>query len=146
MMGSFRGPSPSSAWDHVDRSINHSSPAPNQGSRTKWTSCSGLLLQVAAEGETHGREEPVGVLVAAARAEPLEQGRAEHAGGYALVDGRLDGPAPLARVGHSAREVGQIGAVQEGLRRQVEQPGGDDAPAPPDLGDVGDVQVVLVEL
>ena len=37
------------------------------------------------------------------------------------------------------------GLSQQGLGRQVEQPRGDDASAPPDLGDVGEVQVVLVE-
>ena len=40
----------------------------------------------------------------------------------------------------------RAGSSIEGRGRQVEEPRRDDAPAPPDLGDVGKVQVVLVVL
>jgi hypothetical protein len=39
-----------------------------------------------------------------------------------------------------------IALRQRNLRRQVEHPGRDDAASPPDLPDVGEVQVVLKEL
>ena len=46
-----------------------------------------FLLEVAAEGEPHRREDLIGEVVVAARAEPGEQGRAEDGRGHALVDG-----------------------------------------------------------
>jgi nucleoid-associated protein YgaU len=42
--------------------------------------------------------------------------------------------------------LSEVRAAHEGLRGEVEQPGGDDAAAPPDLGDVAEVEVVLVVL
>ena len=98
------------------------------------------------KGKPHGGEDAIGEVIGAARAESFEQRRAEHARGHALVDRGLERPAALARVRHPAREVAEFLAFEQCLRRQVEEPRGDDAPASPDLGDVGDVQVVLVEL
>ena len=117
-------------------------------SRAEWSSQSGsrLFFQVPAKGEPHRREELIGVVVRAARAEPGKQGRAQDRRRNPLVDGRGDRPSAFARVRDPARKLGELGTMQQGLGRQVEQPRGDDAPAPPDLGDIGQVQVVLVEL
>lgn len=43
-----------------------------------------------------------------------------------------------------AAEHLQAGVADEGLGRQVEEPGSDDAASPPDLGDVPHVDLVLV--
>ena len=43
-------------------------------------------------------------------------------------------------------EVGEVGRFLHRRRGQVEQPGADHAAAPPDLGDLGQVEVVLVVL
>ena len=66
--------------------------------------------------------------------------------GHALVDRRDRGPAALAGVGDAAGEVREVGRFLQRRRGQVEQPGADHAAAPPDLGDLGDVEVVLVVL
>ena len=53
----------------------------------------------------------------AARAEPLEERRAEHRHRDALVDRREDRPASLAGVGHAAGEAVQVGVrVESGAR------------------------------
>ena len=55
-------------------------------------------------------------------------------------------PAALAGVGHPALEVGEVGDFAQRVRGEVEQPRRDDAAPPPHLGDLGDVEVVLVVL
>ncbi len=70
--------------------------------------------------------------------------RGEHRGGHGLVDGRLDRPAALAGVRNAAGELRQLLVLQQGLGRQVQQPGGDHAAPPPDFGDVAQVEVVLI--
>ena len=55
-------------------------------------------------------------------------------------------PAALAGVRDAAREVLELRDSGERRRGEVQQPRADDAAAPPDLGDLGDVEVVLVEL
>ena len=78
----------------------------------------------------------------------------------ALVAGPCSAPAP-ARLRRSAALIVQrpspesdtrpakcssVGVFEQRRGRQVEQPGRDDAAAPPDFGDVGQVEVVLVML
>ena len=75
-----------------------------------------------------------------------KSGRAQHRHRHALVDGGRDGPAALARVGDAAREAVEIPALGERARGEIEQPRGDHAAAPPDLGDVAQIQVVAVVL
>ncbi len=43
-------------------------------------------------------------------------------------------------------EVGQVRAVGQGAGAEIEQPGGDDRTPPPQLGNVGQVEVVLIML
>ncbi len=82
----------------------------------------------------------------AAGGEALRQRGAQDRRGDALVDGRLQRPAPLARVGHAAGEPAEVGTLLERRGREVEEPGTDYASVPPCLDDVRQVQVVLVEL
>src|SRR5206468_12792983 len=95
------------------------------------------LFQVAAELIAHGREQLVGEVRLAARAEAFIVGGGEDGRRYRFVDGRPDRPPPLAGIGYAPLEALERGVLDERRRRQVEQPGGDDAPAPPHLGDVG---------
>src|SRR5579885_667828 len=104
------------------------------------------LFEVAAEGVAHGGEELVGVFGLAARTEAFIEGRTEDGGGDRFVDGGGDGPATLAGVGDAALEFREVGVFQQGLGREVEQPGGNDAAAPPEFGDIGDIEAVLVIL
>ena len=101
---------------------------------------------MAAEAEPHGGQHAVLEVGLAAGVEALVQGGREDVGRNGLVDGGVDGPASLAGVGDAAGEALQPGVLGEGRRGQVEEPRGDDAAAPPDLGDVRDVEVVLVVL
>ena len=55
-------------------------------------------------------------------------------------------PATLARVRDAPRELLEARRLHERLRGEVEQPGADHAPSPPDLGDLGRVDLVLVQL
>ena len=104
------------------------------------------LLVVAAELLAHRREHLVAEVVEPARGEALVQRGGEDRRRHALVDRRDRGPAALAGVGDAAGEVGEVGRFLHRRRGQVEQPGADHAAAPPDLGDLGQVEVVLVVL
>ena len=79
-----------------------------------------------------------------ARPKAREQGGGQNVGGNAFLDGRVDGPAPLPAVGDIAGERRQFAIAGQGLRGKVEQPRGNYAAAPPDLGDVGEIQIETV--
>ena len=104
------------------------------------------FFQVSAELKAHGREQFVLEVRLAARGEAFVERRGEHGHRHAFVDGGLDRPAAFARIRDSAREFGERGIFDQRGRRQVEQPRGDHAAAPPHLGDVAQVEVVLVVL
>src|SRR5260221_10983363 len=84
--------------------------------RTLW------LLDMAAELEAQCREQLVGELLLAARAEAGKHRRADHRRGNALVDRRLQRPASLAGIGDPAMEVGQVGILAQGTGGGVEEP------------------------
>src|SRR3954451_25273051 len=104
------------------------------------------LLVVAAELLAHRREDLVAEVAEPARGEALVEGGGEDRRRDALVDRRDRGPAALAGVGDAAAEVGEVGRFPQRRRGQVEQPGADDAAAPPDLRHLRQVEVVLVVL
>ena len=93
-------------------------------------------LDVSTELGSHRRQQFLGEDVLAARAEALEQRRAEHRGWRSLVDRRPHRPAPFARVGHVTGELRELAGPSQCRRGQVEQPRRDDAAAPPDLGNL----------
>ena len=62
---------------------------------------------------------------------------------HRLLDRGQYRPASLAGVLDEPCEIRQSWALDERGGGQVEKPGPDDAPAPPQLGDIGDVQVEL---
>src|SRR5690242_3325604 len=107
---------------------------------------SSLLLHVTAELEPQRGEHAVLELGLAARLEAREQRRGEHVGGYGLVDRGVERPAPLARVGDMTSEAIELGRARERTRGEVEQPRADYAAAPPQLGDLGELEVVRVIL
>src|SRR5262249_6763476 len=118
--------------------------------KTRASDCSAiglsLLLEVPAEPETHRRLHLLRVYGFAARGESRVERGAEHGSRHALVDGRDDGPAALARIGHAPGELLQVRALRQRLGGEVEEPRRDDAAAPPDLGDLRKIEVVLVVL
>ena len=57
-----------------------------------------------------------------------------------------DRPPSLAGIGHAPLEILELRVLDECRGGQVEEPGGDDAAASPQLGDVGQIEVVLAVL
>src|SRR4029450_7426295 len=105
-----------------------------------------LLLEVPAESQTHRRLYLLRVGGLAARgARRVERG-AEQGGRTPLVDGGQDGPTTLARVRHAARELRERPILGERLGGQVEQPRRDEPAAPPELGALREIELVLVVL
>src|SRR5262245_54328874 len=94
------------------------------------------LLQMPTKLVAHGREQLIGVIRFAARAKPLEKGGGQHVGRHALIYGGLDRPAAFAGVGYPPPEFRQCGIPDQGCGREIEQPGGDDGAAAPDLRNV----------
>src|SRR3954470_9166311 len=109
-------------------------------------SASARLLVVAAELLAHRREDFVAEVAEAARVEALVQGGGQDRRRHPLVDRRDRRPAALAGVGDAAAELVQVAGFLQRRRGQVEQPGADHAAAAPDLGDLRQVEVVLVVL
>src|SRR5262245_38059862 len=99
---------------------------------------------MAAESVAHGREQIVCKVSLAPGAEPLVEGTGQHRHGHALVDGCLDCPTTFAGVGDAPREFQQLAIAQQGGGGKVEKPRGDNAAAPPDLGDLRQFEIVLV--
>ena len=64
----------------------------------------------------------------------------EHVGRDRFLDRRLDGPAAFAGILHEAGELLQLRIFRQRSGAEIEQPGGDHAAAPPDFGDVGQVE------
>src|SRR5271166_4339421 len=70
------------------------------------------LLDVAAEGKTHGRQHLLGERVLLSRPEAGIESRGQHFGRNRLVDGGIDRPPSLAGVLDRARELRQIRQVE----------------------------------
>ena len=99
---------------------------------------------MAAEALSHRGEDTVAPVGLAARREAIEERRDEHRCGHALLDRRQHRPPALAGVAHAPRVLVEVGRRVQRLRREIEQPRGDDGAAAPDLCDRGDVELVLV--
>ena len=106
-----------------------------------------FFSDVAAEAEAHRRQHLVLEVVLAARGEALEQRRRRARAPARPRRSRpatSSGPRPSRTRGRA--NSSSVGSPRKRRRGQVEQPGRDDAAAPPQLGDVGEVEVVLVVL
>jgi hypothetical protein len=80
------------------------------------------LFQVPPESVTHCGEQFVLVIRFTARTESLVEGRREYRHRHAFIDGRLDRPSPLTGVRNPARESREAGILNQGSRRQIQQP------------------------
>src|SRR2546430_637920 len=85
------------------------------------------LLDMSTELVPHGRKQLVLEIGLAARAEPLVERRGEDRNGHRLVDGGLDRPPPLARVGNAPFESGKPGILEQRGSGEVEKPRRDHA-------------------
>ena len=125
---------------HVVRSPPR--PAPNTRNAQRETHnvrSSLLLLEVAAELVAHRRQQLVGEVGLAARAEALVEGGGQDVRRDAFVDRRpgcVQRPSPESET-RPAKRCRARGSPASACGGQVEQPRRDDAAAPPHLGDVG---------
>src|SRR5688572_28296660 len=103
-------------------------------------------LDMAAELRPQRRQQFFREGVVAARPEPRVQRGGERVGRHLFLDGCRHGPAPLARVGDASLEALEVRIFTERARRQIQQPRADDAAAPPDFGNLGEVELVAVLL
>src|SRR5262245_24542477 len=82
--------------------------APKKTSASDWSMAMGspcLLLEVAAEAESHGRLDLLGEVGLASRREAAVERRAQHGRRHRLVDRGDDRTASLAGVGHATGEL-----------------------------------------
>src|SRR5262252_5875067 len=102
------------------------------------------LLEMSAEPKSHRREKLVLIIGITARGEAFIKRCAENRSRHGLVDSGLDGPPAFAGVRHAAGEFFEVGIFDQRGRRQIEQPRSYDAASSPNLGDLAQVQIVLV--
>src|SRR5215831_14470896 len=143
---------PWSSMAALARSATYSAPrsatlsASGSTSSSRATSGLALLLVVSAELLAHRREQLVRELVEPAGREARVQRRSQNRCGDAHVDRCVRRPTALTGIGYASGELLEAGRCVQRLRRQVEEPGPDDAPTPPDLRHLCRVDLVLVEL
>ena len=104
------------------------------------------LLDVPAELEAHRREHLVLEVRLAPRAESRVERRREHRRGHGLVDAAMIVQRPSPESDTRPANFDRPGSSTQCGGGQVQQPGGDHAAPPPHLGDVAEVEVVLVVL
>src|SRR5712664_1543314 len=103
-----------------------------------------LLFRMTAELKTHGRQKLCGEFPFATRREALVERFAQHRSRRAGLYGGENRPAAFAGVRDAAGETLERWLLEKRNRREVEQPGSNDAAAAPDFGDIGEVEIVLV--
>ena len=85
-------------------------------------------------------------VVLSAGTESLKQRGRQHRRGRGALDGGVGRPAAFAGVGYAARERPQVRVLCQRAGRQIEQPRADDAPAPPQLGDLWEGELYWIVL
>jgi hypothetical protein len=99
---------------------------------------------VAAELKAHGGKNFGGEIAFAARCEALEERRGQDRRGGSRFDRRENGPAAFARIRDAAGETLKRRLFQKRDGGEIEQPGGDNAAAAPNFGDVGEIEIILI--
>src|SRR6266404_251053 len=101
-------------------------------------------FDVSAKLLPHGGENLFRESVFLARPKTYEQCGRENIHRHGFVNRGFDCPSAFAGVLNEPAVFGKCGTVCQRHGREVQQPGADDTPAPPDFGDVGQVQIVLL--
>ena len=99
---------------------------------------------MAAESVAHGRKQLVLKIGITARTETCVERRGQHWRWHAFINGRFDGPSAFARIRNASGKPGECRIFGQRVRRQVEQPRGDYAAAPPDFRNFGEVKIKLI--
>src|ERR1051325_6359737 len=81
-----------------------------------------------------GRKKFILIIRLAAGSEPLVKRRRQYRHRHAFINRRLDRPAAFARVGDAAGKLRKLRIFNQRTSRQVEEPGRNDTPPPPDFG------------
>src|SRR5690349_11445050 len=97
-----------------------------------------------AKSEAHRGKEFILIVRLAARGEALIQGGAQYWDWNTFVNGRFDSPASFTRIGNSPPEFRQVGVGGQRGCREVQQPRGYHTATPPNLGDIGQVEVIFI--
>src|SRR5262249_19980883 len=105
------------------------------------SSLRGFRFNVTAEAFAHGRQDLLRKRMLPARTKPRKKRRGENFGRYGFVDSRLHGPPAFAGILDETGIGIKTRIAREGGSSKIEEPGRDDAAAPPHFGDVGDVEV-----
>src|SRR6266478_1965126 len=103
-----------------------------------------FLFRVTAELKTHGRQNLACEVSFASGQKALVQRFGEDGRWSAGLNRRENGPAAFAGIGNTAGEALEGGLLKKRDGGEVEQPGGHDAAAAPDFGDVSEVEIVLI--
>ena len=101
---------------------------------------------MAAELIAHRGEELVRVGVGVTALETAQERERDDGGGHVEVHGLEDRPAPLAGVGDPRSDPVELRVLLERARGEIEKPRANDAPVPPDLGDLGEVELEVLLL
>src|SRR4029434_2278505 len=150
MTGTLRWPRLSMACNDGKIFLWARSPvAPKKINASEWgtfiaSSLFGGFLQMSAELIAHCRKQLVGKICLATRAKTLIQRSCQDVSRHTLVDGGLHRPTSLPGVRTLTCEFREGGISDQRDRRQVKQPRGDHAAAPPHLRNVRDSEIVLV--
>src|SRR4029434_6347209 len=101
-------------------------------------------FDMAAELRAQRGEQLFRERVIASRSEPRVQGGRQHLGRHFFLDGRMNGPSALTRVGDLSGKLRKLRIGGERKRGEIQQPRADDTAAPPEFGNRGQVQVVTM--
>src|SRR5260370_35397062 len=93
---------------------------------------------------THRRQKLIREIVLTERTESLIKRRSQHRSRNSLNDPGLDRPAPFTRVRNSADQTPHLRILEQRSRSKVQQPRGNDASTPPNLGHIRQIEVVLI--
>ena len=97
---------------------------------------------MAAESFAHRGQDLFGKGVLLTRAETRVERGGKDLGGDPFLERGLDGPAAFPGIFHVAGIGIEFTVARQSDRSEIKQPGGDNASAPPQFRDVGEVQIV----
>src|SRR5215471_12997912 len=96
---------------------------------------------MSAEAFAHSRQDFLPKRVLTTRPKPRKKRRRENVDRYGFIDCRLHSPPAFAGILDETGISIETRICHESRRSKVEEPGGDDAAAPPHFSDIGDVEV-----
>ena len=103
------------------------------------------FFQMAAKFIPHRRHELVLEVCVSARAETFVEGRRKDRRGYGFVYRSFYRPPPFPGIRHPAGKLRKCWVLDKRGRHKVQKPGSDHASASPKLGNIRQIEVVLIK-